>query len=69
MEVVHFKTRLTMKTYQVPPTRKPQRKPITHWEACIQTAFNQPLQAIDANNSIAILRAKYGNNVTYRAVR
>lgn len=57
---------MDMKTYQVPPVNKPQRKPILYWEAWC----NSPVKfCIEANNSIAILRHKYGNSMVYKAVR
>ena len=51
-----------MKAYQVPTTNK-ERKPILYWMA------KQGGHTIDTNNSIALLRYKYGGTVTYHAVR
>lgn len=40
------------------------RKPILYW-----TAHDKTGKVIDQNNSIAILRHKYGNSVIYKTVR
>jgi len=53
-----------MKTYQAPPVNKPTRKEIKFWQA--QDKYGC---AIENNNSIAILRAKYGASVIYKAIR
>ena len=52
-----------MKTGIFPKTQV-KRKPIRFWEAISRTG-----QIIDQNNSIAILRYKYGNSVIYTTVR
>lgn len=52
-----------MKVWQVPPTNAPQRRPRSHWEA-YQLGI-----VVDSNNSIAILRAKWGVTATYQSVR
>ncbi len=48
-----------MKIWQLPQTDKRERKPIRYWQASNG----------EQNNSIALLRHKYGNTVTYKAIR
>ena len=51
-----------MKTYFVPTTK--ERKPIKYWQAIRNNVV------IDENNSIALLRHKYGNvGIRYQSVR
>lgn len=57
-----------MKVYQVPQPHR-EVKPIRYWEAHIQTNFSGKTQCIDSNNSISLLRHKYGNTVYYKAIR
>jgi hypothetical protein len=45
------------------------RRPIRYWEVHIQTNWLGGTCCIDQNNSIAILRAKYGNTVIYKSIR
>jgi len=52
-----------MKVWQVPPVNPPQRRPISHWEAY------QLGKVVDTNNSIAILRSKWGATAIYKSVR
>jgi len=53
-----------MKTWQIPPVNTKVRKPIKYWQA--QDAYGCP---IENNNSIALIRYKYGNSVRYVAIR
>jgi hypothetical protein len=52
-----------MKTGKFPKTWI-KRKPIRFWEAISRTG-----QILEQNNSITILRYKYGNSVFYATVR
>jgi len=53
-----------MKNKRMPA--KPPRKPILYWQALTKWGGHI---VIDSNNSIPILRSKYGNSVIYKAVR
>jgi hypothetical protein len=48
--------------------QKHVRKEIKYWEA-VSYQGNLGPTIIDVNNSIAILRARYGNSVVYNAIR
>lgn len=43
---------------------KPSNKPIKYWQA-----VDKNRQVVDENNSIALLKFRYGNSLTYKAVR
>lgn len=52
-----------MKTSNYPKTPF-KRNPILYWQAISRNG-----EVIDQNNSIAILRYKYGNSVLYTTIR
>jgi|GEM_PF-3937250 hypothetical protein len=43
--------------------------PIKYWEAWSKKANGDPYLIVDRNNSLPLLRAKYGNRYLYKAVR
>jgi hypothetical protein len=43
--------------------------PIKYWECWSKKTNGSPYQLVDSNNSIKILRNKYGKNFIYRAIR
>ena len=57
-----FNTMKDTLTAAVNRQRHPKR-PVKYWEARIQTG------TIDLHENIAILKARYGSNVTYKAIR
>lgn len=46
-----------------------QPLPIKYWEAWSKTKTGEPFQIVDRNNSLPLLRNKYGNNFLYKSVR
>jgi len=49
---------------------KAENKPILYWECWKNNSVGKPYRVIDCNNSVAILRNKYGNvGFTYKAIR
>lgn len=48
---------------------KAKLPPIKYWQVWSKTKIGAPMQLVDENNSIPIMRNKWGNNYLYKAVR
>ena len=43
--------------------------PIKYWQVWTKTKTGMPLQLVDENNSIPLMRNKWGNDYLYKAIR